>query len=145
MSPIVHAVVTTAILVCGTLASAQMQRPDLEKLGVESVNDLVARHFRKVEEQFDERMQSALPVDRLSAVWDALIEKAGSFERVLGTHLEEQAGMSVVLVTGTNGGTSTYHLNYVHVGTHFYLTKTNAATFVTLRKVDGRIDVVTVR
>ena len=52
---------------------------------------------------------------------------------------------SVVLVTGTNGGTSTYHLNYVHVGTHFYLTKTNAATFVTLKKVDGRIDVVAVR
>jgi hypothetical protein len=52
---------------------------------------------------------------------------------------------SVVLVTGTNGGTSTYHLNYVHVGTHFYLTKTNAATFVTLRKANGRIDVVAVR
>jgi hypothetical protein len=51
----------------------------------------------------------------------------------------------VVLVTGTNGGTSTYHLNYVHVGTHFYLTKTNAATFVTIRKVAGRIDVMAVR
>ena len=51
---------------------------------------------------------------------------------------------SVVLVTGTNGGTSTYHLNYVHVGLAFYLTKTNEATFVTLRKVGGRIDVVDV-
>lgn len=52
---------------------------------------------------------------------------------------------SVVLVTGTNGGTSTYHLNYVHVGRDFRLMKTNAATFVTLRKVAGRIDVVEVR
>lgn len=33
---------------------------------------------------------------------------------------------SVVLVTGTNGGTSTYHLNYVHVGQDFRLMKTNA-------------------
>lgn len=99
MSPIVHAVVATAILVCGTLASAQMQRPDPEKLGVEVVNDLVARHFSKVEAQFDDKMQGALPVERLSAVWDSLIEKAGPFERILGTHLEGQAGMSAVLVT----------------------------------------------
>lgn len=52
---------------------------------------------------------------------------------------------SVVLVTGKNEGTSTYHLRYVHVGTPFYLKKTNAATFVTLRKVNGRIEVVDVR
>jgi hypothetical protein len=52
---------------------------------------------------------------------------------------------SLILVTGTNGGTSTYHLNYVHVGQRFDLKKTNEATFVTLRKVDGRIDVVDVR
>ena len=52
---------------------------------------------------------------------------------------------SVVLVTGKNEGTSTYHLRYVHVVTPFYLKKTNAATFVTLRKVNGRIEVVDVR
>jgi hypothetical protein len=52
---------------------------------------------------------------------------------------------SVILVTGKNGGTTTYHLNYVHVGQRFDLKKTNEATFVTLRKVDGRIDVVDVR
>jgi uncharacterized protein len=44
-------------------------------------------------------MQSALPVERLSAVWDSLIEKSGAFERILGTHVEEQPGMSVVRVT----------------------------------------------
>jgi dienelactone hydrolase len=99
MSFIMHAVGAIAILVCGTVASAQMQRPDPEKLGVEVANDLVVRHFSKVEAQFDDKMHSALPVGRLSAVWDSLIEKAGPFERVLGTHLEEQAGMSVVQVT----------------------------------------------
>ena len=52
---------------------------------------------------------------------------------------------SVVLVTGKNGGTSTYHLNYVRVGQDFRLMKTNAATLVTLRKVVGRIEVVDVR
>lgn len=52
---------------------------------------------------------------------------------------------SVVLIGGKREGTSTYHLNYVHVGQDFRLMKTNAATFVTLRKVDGRIDVVDVR
>jgi hypothetical protein len=52
---------------------------------------------------------------------------------------------SVVLVTGKNEGTSTYHLRYVHMGTAFYLKKTNAATFVTLRKVNGRVEVVDVR
>jgi hypothetical protein len=76
-----------------------MQRPDPEKLAAETVNDLVARHFNKVETQFDERMQTALPVERLATVWDSLIEKSGPFERVLGTHVEEQAGMSVVRVT----------------------------------------------
>ncbi len=99
MGFIVHAMVATAIFVCGAVASAQLQRPDPEKLGVEVVSDLVARHFSKVEAQFDDKMQSALPVDRLSSVWDALIEKAGPFERILGTHVEEQAGMNVVLVT----------------------------------------------
>lgn len=52
---------------------------------------------------------------------------------------------SVVLIGGAHGGTSTYHLNYVHVGKRFDLMKTNEATFVTLRKSDGRIDVVDVR
>ena len=52
---------------------------------------------------------------------------------------------SLVLVSGKNGGTSTYRLNYVHVGKRFDLVKTNAATLVTLRKVGGRIDLVDVR
>lgn len=30
---------------------------------------------------------------------------------------------SVLLVTGTNGGTTTYHLNFVHVGKRFALMK----------------------
>ena len=52
---------------------------------------------------------------------------------------------SVLLIGGRREGTTTYHLNFVHVGQRFALMKTNEATFVTLRKVDGRIDVVDVR
>jgi uncharacterized protein len=88
-----------ATLVSGACASAQMERRDPEKLGAEILNGLAARQFSKVEAQFDERMQGALPVETLNAVWDGLLEKAGPFERVLGTHVEEQAGMSVVRIT----------------------------------------------
>jgi hypothetical protein len=70
------------------------------------------------------------------------------YEPLTGTnqvYAVEFCSNSLVLVTGKNEGSSTYHLNYVHVGRDFRLTKTNAATFVTLRKVGGRIDVVDVR
>jgi hypothetical protein len=52
---------------------------------------------------------------------------------------------SAVVVWSKHGGSSTYQLNYVALPQDFLLHKTNAATFVTLRKVDGRIDVVNVR
>jgi hypothetical protein len=52
---------------------------------------------------------------------------------------------SVLLIGGKREGTTTYHLNYVHVGRRFALMKTNEATFVTLRKAGDRIDVVDVR
>ena len=99
MNPILPSVVTTAILLVGTFASAQLQTPSPEAFGVETVNELVAHQFSKVEARFDERMQSALPSDQLAAVWGALIDKAGAFERILGTHLDEQAGMRVVRVS----------------------------------------------
>jgi len=99
LNTITHAIVTIALLGCGTFASSQMQKQDPEKLATSAVDDLVARRFSKVEAQFDDRMQSAMPAEKLSAVWDALIDKAGAFEQVLGTHVAQQAGMSVVAVT----------------------------------------------
>lgn len=52
---------------------------------------------------------------------------------------------SLVVVWSKHGGSSTYQLNYVALPQDFYLHKTNEATFVTLRKNGGRIDVVNVR
>jgi hypothetical protein len=51
----------------------------------------------------------------------------------------------LVLVAGKHAGISTYDLNYVQVDKRFDLMKTNAATFLTLRKAGDGIDVVDVR
>jgi dienelactone hydrolase len=99
MNPVIQALITTALIACSTFASAQLQNQDPEKLATEAVNELVAHRFSKVEARFDDRMQNGLPADKLSAVWDALIDKAGPFERIVGTHLDEQMGMRVVRVT----------------------------------------------
>lgn len=52
---------------------------------------------------------------------------------------------SAVVVWSKHGGSSTYQLNYVALPQDFYLHKTNAATWVTLRKNGNRIDVVDAR
>jgi hypothetical protein len=52
---------------------------------------------------------------------------------------------SVLLIGGKREGTTTYHLNYAHVGRRFALMKTNEATLVTLRNVGDWIDMVDVR
>lgn len=52
---------------------------------------------------------------------------------------------SAVVVWSQHGGSSTYQLNYVALPQDFYLHKTNAATWVTLRKNGGRIEVVDAR
>jgi hypothetical protein len=58
---------------------------------------------------------------------------------------------SAVVVWSKHGGSSTYQLNYVALPQDFYLHKTNAGTFVTLRKNgpsrtgEERIDVENVR
>lgn len=52
---------------------------------------------------------------------------------------------SLVVVWSKHGGSSTHQLNYVGLPKDFYLHKTNAATWITLEKNGGRIDVVDVR
>lgn len=99
MNPILPSIVTSVFLLFGTLVPAQLQNPSPEELGTETVNELAAHQFDKVEARFDEHMRAALPAEQLSAIWDALINKAGAFERILRTHADQQAGMRVVLVT----------------------------------------------
>lgn len=70
-----------------------------ESIGKEIVTQLVARHFNDVESNFDDRMQAALPQDKLSAVWDSIIGKVGPFHRIVRTEVAVQQGVQVVIVT----------------------------------------------
>ncbi len=47
-------------------------------------------------------------------------------------------------VGGTRGGSTTYHQKFLYVTKDFSVNKSNAATFLTLRKVGNRIDLVAV-
>jgi len=75
---------------------AQNQTP--EAIANDAVNDLAARRFSKVEARFDDRVQSGLPQEKLAAVWDSVLDKAGPFQKILGTRVEEKQGIHVVSV-----------------------------------------------
>jgi dienelactone hydrolase len=92
-------IVLSAVLLAsfGTWSSAQTQTP--ETIATEVVNQLAARRFAEVEIRFDDTMRSALPEDKLSAVWDSVLQQAGEFRRVVKTRVVEQQGFHVVFVT----------------------------------------------
>jgi len=93
------AAVIAVLTVCSTLSPSQALEQDPESVATEAVNQMVARNFSKLESHFDDRMQSALPQDKVSAVWDAVLEQAGPFQRIVGTHVAEQQGYQIVFVT----------------------------------------------
>ncbi len=99
MITIIRTAVLVTALAAGMWSSAQTPTPDFESIANDVVTQLSTRQFSKVEARFDDRMQSALPQDQLSAVWDAVLDKAGPFQRIVGTHASEQQGYQVVLVT----------------------------------------------
>ncbi len=99
MKAIFPTLLATALLIAGTILSAQMQNPDATTIATVTVNDLAAHRFASVEKRFDSTMQSALPAGNLAAVWNSLVEKAGAFQSILGTHVEEKGGMQVANVT----------------------------------------------
>jgi len=76
---------------------AAQQAP--QAIANDAVNDLAARRFSKVESRFDDRMQSAMPQEKLSAVWDSVLDKTGAFQHIVGSHVVEQQGYQVVFVT----------------------------------------------
>jgi hypothetical protein len=47
-----------------------------------------------------------------------------------------------VVVTGKNGGGTSYHTRFVYVSTPLQMRKVNATTLVTLKKIGGRIEVI---
>jgi dienelactone hydrolase len=95
---ILPTLVAATLLGVGSTLSAQLPIPDPQTVATDTVKDLAARRFSVVEKRFDDRVQSALPADKLAAVWDALIDKAGPFESVLGSHVDEQGAFHSVRV-----------------------------------------------
>lgn len=97
-----HIGIIAAIALTGpcVMVSAQQTNPqDLESFGREIVTQLVAHHFSEVEVHFDERMQSALPQEKLATVWTSLLGQVGAFHRIVHTEVAEQQGSQVAIVT----------------------------------------------
>lgn len=80
-------------------ALMRAQAQDFEALGRTLTAELASRQFDKVEAQFDARMAEALPLEKLSNVWDQLLGQAGAFQRITDTRLAEQQGYHIVFVT----------------------------------------------
>lgn len=99
MKSILPTLLAATLFVAGTILTSQMQSPDAATIATDTVNDLAAQRFANVEKRFDSAMQSALPAGSLSAVWNSLIDKAGAFQSILGTHVEDKGGMHVANVT----------------------------------------------
>lgn len=57
---------------------------------------------------------------------------------------EAPYGAASLSVGGKNGGSTTYHQRFVYVTKEFFVNKSNAATFLTLRKNGNRIELVDV-
>lgn len=95
---IAHAFLLTLALGAASLA-AQPPTPDLEALAKDLTQQLVARQFDPVVAHFDETMTSKMPSARLAQVWDGLIAQVGAFRSIDATHLQQEQGYQVVLVT----------------------------------------------
>ena len=55
--------------------------------------------FAQAFESFTPRMKAAMPVDRLSAIWNGLTAQAGPFQRQIATSIVPRGVLSVVVVT----------------------------------------------
>jgi hypothetical protein len=72
---------------------------DITGAGARFVDLLVKEDFAGAFAQFDTTMKSAMPEQRLREVWRTLQQQAGSFQKQIGTRVEEVQGYKVVFVT----------------------------------------------
>jgi hypothetical protein len=72
---------------------------DITGAGARFVDLLVKEDFAGAFAQFDTTMKSAMPEQRLREVWRTLQQQAGSFQKQIGTRVEEAQGYKVVFVT----------------------------------------------
>ncbi len=91
----VCAAVLSVVLAAGSVAFAE---PDYAVIGRETVSQLSHGQWAAVEGRFDERMNTALPQEKLADVWQQLTTQAGSFERITGTTVSEKESYHIALV-----------------------------------------------
>lgn len=80
-------------------ASSAQETADLVAAGVSLVDRLAAGDFAGVVARFDGTMTAALPEPKLREAWETLRQQAGSFQKRLGTRVDEQQGYEIVFVT----------------------------------------------
>jgi dienelactone hydrolase len=98
----IHIGIIAAIALAGPytpLSAMQTNPQDPESIGREIVTQLAARHFSEVELHFDDRMQAALPQEKLATMWDSLLGQAGAFHRIVRAEATEQQGRRVAIVS----------------------------------------------
>jgi len=90
---LVWAAATLALL---TGLAVRLSAQDFEALAKDVAQELAGRQFDKVEARFDATMASALPLEKLQAVWDATSAKVGALKTVKGATSIETQGYHVV-------------------------------------------------
>jgi len=71
----------------------------VEEVARQTVLALGAGHFGDVAERFDERMQQALPPERLAAIWEQLTSQVGALRKISTVTIQEEGSMTVANVT----------------------------------------------
>lgn len=91
-----------ACVVLPALAVAQQAAspaPDFSALGRDTVNEFAARHFDKAYARFGGVAAAAVSPEKLAEIWDQLLAQEGSFQKITGARVAEQAGYHVAYVT----------------------------------------------
>lgn len=95
---IIPVLILLAAAQAGALAS-ESSSSDLASSGAQFVEVMAKGDFAAAGAQFDARMKSALPQEKLRDVWQTLQKQAGPFKARLQTRVEKQRGYDVVFVT----------------------------------------------
>ncbi len=72
--------------------------PDFEALGRDTVSELVAGAHDKVVARFDQKMTAALPQEKLTAVWNGLLQQAGAYKSITAARVFAVPAQNVTAV-----------------------------------------------
>lgn len=78
--------------------SAQLP-PDYSAIGRKTVTALSQQKWSVVEARFDARMKTALPEDKLAAVWRQIVAQAGAFKSIKTVQIVERQNYHIAVVT----------------------------------------------